>query len=76
MNIHGEARSSMTVTTIASQGACESMMDTVCCLLQHPLHTLSLVLAPQILDGHTARIKNYFSQLPLQVRWSRLDSDH
>ena len=76
MNTHGEAKSSMTVTMIASQGARESTMDTVCCLLQYPLQSLSLVLAPQVLDGHTARIKNYFSQLPLQVTWSRLDSDH
>lgn len=76
MSVHGEAKSPMTVTVIASQGACESMMDTVCCLLQHPLHPAPLVLASQIVGGHTARIKSYFSQLPWQVRCSRLDSDH
>ena len=68
MNMHGEAKSSMTLTMRASQGACESMMETVCCLLQYPLHPFPVVLAPQFLAGPTAEIKDYISQLPWQVK--------
>lgn len=48
----------------------------LCCLLQYPLCPFPSVSAPRFLAGHVPRIKGYISQLPVQVRCSRLDVDH